>query len=243
MGIGAGNEASSVNRVLDVATSSLASGLAFARGIRVVAPARQPEKLLELYEFEACPFCRKVREALSAFDLDAKIYPCPPGGERFRAVAEQKGGKRRFPFLVDPNTNRQMYESDEIIAYLATTYGDGTIPISLRLGPLTMVRTSLASAARGFASRAVPSKAPEKPLELYSYEASPFSRIAREALCRHEIPYVLHNVAKGSSKREAFVAKSGKMMVPFLVDPNTGTAMFESADIARYVADTYGERA
>jgi glutathione S-transferase len=51
---------------------------------------------------------------------------------------------------------------------------------------------------------------------------------------------VLHNVGKGSAKREAFVARSGKMMVPYLVDPNTGKEMFESADIAAYLEATYG---
>jgi len=30
------------------------------------------------------------------------------------------------------------------------------------------------------------------------------------------------------------------MMVPYLVDPNTGTAMFESADITAYLLATYG---
>ena len=54
-----------------------------------------------------------------------------------------------------------------------------------------------------------------------------------------ELPYVLHNVAKGSSAREAFVARAGKMMVPYLVDPNTGAAMFESAEIVRYLDATY----
>jgi glutathione S-transferase len=29
------------------------------------------------------------------------------------------------------------------------------------------------------------------------------------------------------------------MMVPYLFDPNTGKAMFESADIARYLDATY----
>jgi len=29
------------------------------------------------------------------------------------------------------------------------------------------------------------------------------------------------------------------MMVPYLVDPNTGTEMFESADIKRYLLATY----
>lgn len=229
-----------MNRTLDVATSHLASGFALGAGWHVTRTARQPEKLLELYEFESCPFCRKVREALTVFDLDARIYPCPPDGTRYRPEAIKLGGKRQFPLLVDPNTQRQMYESNEIIKYLAETYGDGTIPLVLRLGPLTDVRSFMASAARPGRLRAKGSRAPEKPLELYSFEASPFCRIAREALCRLEIPYTLHNVGKGSSKRDAYVARSGRMMVPFLVDPNTDTSMFESADIVRYLETTYG---
>ncbi len=228
-----------MNRTLDVATSSLASGFALGGGYRVMRTARQPEKLLELYEFESCPFCRKVREALTAFDLDARIYPSPPGGTRYRDVAIKLGGKSQFPLLVDPNTARQMYESDEIIKYLAETYGDGSIPLTLRLGPLTNVRSFMASIARPLRLRASGSRAPEQPLELYSFEASPFCRIAREALCKLEIPYTLHNVGKGSSKRDAYVARSGRMMVPFLIDPNTDTSMFESADIVRYLENTY----
>jgi glutathione S-transferase len=53
---------------------------------------------------------------------------------------------------------------------------------------------------------------------------------------------VLHNVAKGSPKRDAFVARSGKMMVPYLADPNTGVEMFESADIVEYLERTYALR-
>jgi len=55
-----------------------------------------------------------------------------------------------------------------------------------------------------------------------------------------ELPYLLHNVAKNSPSRPAFVKRSGKMMqVPVLVDPNTGTEMFESADIVAYLYETY----
>jgi glutathione S-transferase len=31
-------------------------------------------------------------------------------------------------------------------------------------------------------------------------------------------------------------------MVPFLVDDNTGVSMFESAEIVRYLDESYGER-
>jgi glutathione S-transferase len=62
----------------------------------------------------------------------------------------------------------------------------------------------------------------------------------REALCSLELPYLIHNVGKGSPRREAFIERSERMMVPFLVDPNSGVEMFESADIVRYLEQTYG---
>lgn len=229
-----------LGRTLDVVTSTLASGLTFARGYYVRTHARQPEKLLELYEFESCPFCRKVRETLSELDLDAMIYPCPPGGTRFRPKALELGGKKQFPFLVDPNTGSSMYESTDIVDYVSKTYAGGAVSIGDRLGPVNTVRAALASLPRAGRVQVRPSKEPAQPLELWSFEVSPFCRIAREALCNLEIPYVLHNVAKGSDKRSDYVARSGKMMVPFLHDPNTKVSMFESADIVRYLNETYG---
>ena len=40
--------------------------------------------------------------------------------------------------------------------------------------------------------------------------------------------------------RQALIARAGKMMVPYLADPNTGREMFESAEIRQYLNDTYG---
>ena len=229
-----------MNRAYEVSTSLFASVLRAGAGMRVSAPAqRQPEKPLELYEFEACPFCRKVREGLSMMDLDAMVYPCPRAGERFRPKVKERGGKLQFPYLIDPNTGREMFESDDILRYLAETYGS-TVPVALTLGPITALSSSLASVARiGRGRRAIPSRLPAQPLELWSFEASPYCRLVREVLSNLELPYLLHNVAKRSSKRPDFVARSGKMMVPYLVDPNTGKEMFESADIVRYLLATY----
>jgi glutathione S-transferase len=228
-------------RALDVTTSWAASVFRGTSGLTVGPLGPRPEKRLELYDFEGCPFCRKVREALSMLDLEALVYPCPAGGTRFRPRAKELGGKTQFPFLVDPNTARSLYESDDINAYLYAQYGAGPVPVGLRLGPLTSFSSGLASlcrVARGRRSRA--GTAPDQPLELWSFEASPYCRLAREALCELEIPYVLHNVAKKSPGRTAFKERSGKMMVPYLVDPNTGTEMFESADIVRYLNEHYG---
>ena len=80
-------------RLLDVTTSVLATVARFGFAERVGALGARPEKTLELYEFEGCPFCRKVREALTVLDLDAMIYPCPKGGPRFRPMVRERGGK------------------------------------------------------------------------------------------------------------------------------------------------------
>lgn len=227
-------------RALDLATSYFASIVRIGTGMEVSGVGARPEKLLELYEFEACPFCRKVREALSILDLDARIFPCPQDGPRLRPEAIARGGRKQFPFLVDPNTGREMYESAAIVRYLFDTYGDGNVPLALSLPLLTDLTSGVASAVRVTAGRSYrAAKAPEKPLELWSFEASPYCRLVRERLCELEIPYVLHNVAKGSAHRKEFVARSGKMMVPWLSDPNTGREMFESADIVAYLDKTY----
>lgn len=231
-----------MNRTLDLTLSSFATVARLATGMNVGPLGPRPEQLLELYEFEACPFCRKVREALSILDLNAMIYPCPKKGPRFREEVKRRGGKYLFPYLVDPNTGQAMYESDDIVAYVFREYGAGGIPRLLTPGLLTMATAGLASAFRpGFGGRYRRARAPEKPLELYSFEASPFCRLVRECLSSLEIPYLLHNVAKGSPQRDAFVQRSGRMMVPYLVDPNTGVEMFESADIVRYLEETYAE--
>ena len=227
-------------RALDVATSLAATVSRMASGVGVGPLGPRPERPLELYEFEACPFCRKVREALTILDLDAVVYPCPKGGKRFREEVLRRGGKALFPYLVDPNSGKAMYESDDIVGYLFASYGAGSVPILLRPGLLTNATCILASGLRpGLGTRVRPSRAPEQPLELYSFEASPFSRIVREALCSLELPYRLHNVGRGSPRRDAFVKRSSRMMVPYLVDPNTQIEMFESADIVRYLEKTY----
>lgn len=229
-----------MSRILDLVSSFAVSVARGGAGMAVAPLGARPERLLEIYEFEACPFCRKAREALSMLDLDAIVYPCPKGGERFRPEVVRRGGKAQFPYLVDPNAGVEMYESDDIVRHLFTRYGDGQVPWSLALPPLTLLSGALASLARPLSGvRRRPSRLPERPLELWSFEASPYCRLVREALCTLEIPYLLHNVAKGSPRRAAFVERSGKMQVPYLHDPNTGRSMFESAEIVAYLDQTY----
>lgn len=247
-----------------VINSTLASTLRGWRGTmlrRGGTPA--PEEIeLDLYEFEACPFCRLVREAITELQLDVTVYPCPRGGTRFRPRAlELAGGRTTFPFLVDRRRDRAIAESRDIVAYLWDTYNGGRRPP--QRSPLTLPSSSLASALRLWrGSRARTSRlAPEEPLVLYSFESSPYSRLVRELLCEMEIPYRLRAMAKEQvadlgpngrrfhlgdyrpvpgGRREAMIAQQGQAQVPFLVDPNTDTEMFESAEILRYLQQTYG---
>lgn len=247
---------------LNVLGSVASSTLGQWRGARaLVSTAAQPALPLRLYDMEGCPFCRAVREALSALHLDVEIYPCPKGGTRFRAEAERLGGKQQFPLFVDANTNTVMYESADIVDYLFRTYGNGRTPSAYRPSFLKTPATMLATAVRGGRGlRLRPSQPPEKMLVLWSFDASPYSRLVRERLTELEIPYVLHNVGKErwqdigpavlrlkpgpyepitGGKRDQHFRRTGHMQVPYLEDPNTGVALLESSDIIDYLEQTY----
>lgn len=231
-----------LHRIWDVTTSTAASAARPNFGNVFLQRSVLPEKPLELYEFEVCPYCRIAREALSALSLDPIVYPCPKGGPRFRPKVIAEGGKPLFPYLVDPNTDTHMYESADIAAYVFRQYGNGRVPWFLRQRAFAVPTSMLASSFRATRGRYyVEAHQPQELLELYAYEGSPFCRIAREALCELELPYRLRNLPRRSPDRDAFTELSGKMQVPYLVDPNTGASMFESADIRDYLYDTYAK--
>jgi glutathione S-transferase len=74
-------------------------------------------------------------------------------------------------------------------------------------------------------------------------EGSPYCRKVREALSELDIEHIVRNIPRGSPKREALQARAGKVQVPYLVDPNTGSEMFESDDIVAYLYERYGPNA
>ena len=252
-----------MNRGLDVGLSLAASLAAGGRGVKVAADARQPAQLLELYDIENCPYCRIVREALTTLDLDAVIYPCPKGGTRHRPLAQQRGGRQQFPFMVDPNNGTQIYESAAIVDYLSATYGVGRS--RGRLARALTTASSLGASAlrlRRGEHCASATRPPPQMLELYSFEASPFARFVREYLCEREIPYILRNCGRRQGldwlpipplrarlapgyapvqRNRKFLSEvAGKVQMPCLVDPNSGVTLFESADIVAYLDRSYG---
>ena len=120
-------------RAVDLATSTLATLARGGAGGRAGGLGPRPMRELVLYEFEACPFCRKVREALTRLDLDAEIRPCPRGGRRFRPELVARGGKAQFPYLVDPNAGLELYESNDIkaVGRSAVPSAEGAYLVSL----------------------------------------------------------------------------------------------------------------
>ncbi|KAL9428100.1 hypothetical protein AB3S75_030152 [Citrus x aurantiifolia] len=202
----------------------------------------RPGKPIEIYEYESCPFCRKVREIVAVLDLDVLYYPCPRNGPNFRPKVLQMGGKKQFPYMVDPNTGVSMYESDNIIKYLVGKYGDGSVPFMLSLGLLTTLTEGFAMIGRlGKGQSYTPAKLPPKPLEVWAYEGSPFCKVVREVLVELELPHLQRSCARGSPKRQILIEKAKHFQVPYLEDPNTGVQMFESADIVEYLRATYAQ--
>ncbi|KAL2623424.1 hypothetical protein R1flu_003629 [Riccia fluitans] len=250
--LGGGDPAAPRNVFVETTMSGLASLSRLPWGSQVNAEVvaeraavGQPSQLLQVYEFEACPFCRRVREALTELDLSAEIYPCPKGSLKHREFVKMNGGQEQFPYLIDPNTGVSMYESSEIVSYLFKQYGSGRKP-SPGLLESTLVTgwvPTLLRAGRGMMLYPkASSETPPQKLELYSYENNQFARLVREALCELELPYILRNAGKGSALRDSLLKIAGSTQVPYLVDPNTGRSMAESKDIIAYLFATYGSK-
>ena len=257
-----------MSATIDAFVNLLAGTVRGWRGTTAFAPPdRRPEKLLKLYDIEASPYCRLVREVLTELDLDVLVLPCPAGGTRFRPEAAAVGGKPQFPLLVDDDTQTHLYESADIIAYLEEHYGRRSAAAdgwrrSVAVGSSYVSSALLwraGSSITGMTAR--PSKAPAQPLELYSFESSPYSKRVRARLCELELPYVLRNTGKGawsdmgppsfrdhlfrapmgtSRNRRWLADHTGRVQVPYLRDPNTATEMYESDAILGYLDRQYG---
>lgn len=205
-----------LGRFVDLTLAFAASAARLGAGNHVannVNRCKRPKQMLQLYEYEGCPFCRRVREVLTILDLDAEIYPTPRetfkkygyvDESRFRPSVLKLGGKLQFPFLVDPNNDVKMYESAKIVEYLWSEYGKEASPFVLdRVASLPILNLGvfIASGIRMLPRHGLlrtPSIYPEKKLVLYSMESSPYCRIVREALSTLELPYVLKNCAHGT---------------------------------------------
>ncbi|MEK7479486.1 MAG: glutaredoxin domain-containing protein [Patescibacteria group bacterium] len=83
----------------------------------------QPEKMLELYQFEECPYCKAVRMKLTDLGMSYIIHNVQRIREE-RKELEKITGQKFVPVLVDPNTGIMIADDDEkAIEYLEKTYG------------------------------------------------------------------------------------------------------------------------
>lgn len=228
-------------------SSYAATAVRLGRGIYpIITRDKRPRRarLLELYDYEACPYCRRVREVLCELDLDVLVHPVARGSRR-RERLKRLGGKMQVPYLVDQNTDTSLYESSDIIAYLQATYGPERrwrIPVPQLVDTYYSFVASALRAGRGWACTdgLDTARRPAAPLELYNMEGSPYCRKVREVLCELDLDYIARNVPKGSPKRRDLERRGGKVQVPYLIDPTTGVALYESDDIILYLKRTYG---
>lgn len=140
-----------LSRVFDVVTSRAASclRLGLARGpiCRTGAEQETPGHRLTLYEYEASPWCRLVREHCTHLGLTVTVKPCPretlraegafSAMSRYRgealdfinAYGTQDSSKLQFPILVDESLSREkpivLSESKSIVLHLWQHYGQG----------------------------------------------------------------------------------------------------------------------
>lgn len=80
---------------------------------------------ITFYELPGCPYCAKVRSKLEELDL-AYDTVAVPSSRAARTEVEAVSGQRGVPVISDESTGVEgMAESDDIVAYLEKTYGDG----------------------------------------------------------------------------------------------------------------------
>jgi glutathione S-transferase len=217
----------------------------------VLQNAPRPQQPLVLYEYDASPYCKRVRETINLLDLTVEYRPCPGARQgQFSEELFQKTGRRTVPYLYDPNTDTGLFESSDQIEYLLTTYGPPEKDFDRKaLWPITFEAFSLFTATQvaillGIPggrrqANARPDNEQMKPLELWGYETSPFVRPVREKLGSLCLPHIMVSCSRGSSNRDKMMEKMGRFQVPLLVDPNTGIEMFESTEIEKYLEDVY----
>lgn len=118
---------------IDAIPSTLKGGSSFGAGLftgggkgsRLRSNARSDITLLKpitLYGWEGeNQFVRPVRETLTELGLAHIFVNCATGSAN-RAKLTQKTGLFQVPYISDPNTGVEMFESQQIVKYLETVY-------------------------------------------------------------------------------------------------------------------------
>jgi glutaredoxin 3 len=78
---------------------------------------------LELYELPGCPYCAKVIEKLDDLGMEYEAHEVPRSHAK-RTEVQEVSGQTGVPVLIDNDNDVDgMPESDDIVAYLETEYG------------------------------------------------------------------------------------------------------------------------
>lgn len=217
----------------------------------VLDSAAKPSQPLILYEYDGSPFCKRVRETINLLDLTVEYRPCPGARQStFSQELLERTGKQTVPYLIDPNTGVEMFESDDQIKYLLEAYGPDKNSYDMKaLWPITFKEFSIYTSTIAAILRGMPGSKRQAnarqdnekmlPIELWGYEASPFVKPVREKMVSLALPHIMISCARGSSNRDKLVEITGRFQVPYLVDPNTGVEMFESPEICDYLDKVY----
>jgi Glutathione S-transferase, N-terminal domain len=75
-----------------------------------------------LYAYEGSPFCKVVREALSSYEIPHTIYYTPRGSVNRQRLYDLTK-LFQVPYLQDPNTGVDLFESEAIVEYIRKQYG------------------------------------------------------------------------------------------------------------------------
>ena len=213
---------------IDTLTSGLASVSRLPYGITVAPelsgssaspPVRPHSSKIQIYQFEGCPFCRRVREACTHLDIEYTVVPCGRDSRHRKQVenaASLMGRKATYPFMEDLEMGVQLFESEDIIKHLIDNYGGGAGLPEPKDYFLTSTLTtgwipSLLRGGRGgkVAPSVVGSPPAQKTLVLYDYDGNQFSRLVREALVELDLVHVIKSVGNGSGRRVELEEVSG----------------------------------
>ena len=109
-------------------------------GTALPRTAPPPTPQIVMYEYEASPWCRRVREFLCALDLTHEVRPCPREAllqhigpplhaegfmgtlSRFRPEVRARGVPLVFPFLLDRTAGASISDSGRIVQHLWKQY-------------------------------------------------------------------------------------------------------------------------
>lgn len=80
-----------------------------------------PPEPLVFWAYEGSPFCKIVRERLVELGIPHTQISCPRGSFQRQRLFEQTG-RFQVPYLEDPNTDVNLFESAAIIEYLEKVY-------------------------------------------------------------------------------------------------------------------------